>query len=209
MLEIDHIFILTAAGAPLGDRLTAAGWTEGRSRRHPGQGTVNRCWFVRNAMLELLWVCDEAEARSPRTRPTQLWERWSTPGACRFGICWRGNDPLPFATWEYRPVYFPGRSIAIAENVSRLDEPFLFALPFATRPDVEATQPLVHALGWQELTRVTFSSPSSNYSEALRGAISAGLEVVESGELGLELGFDCEQSGRQLAFPEIGLRLCW
>jgi hypothetical protein len=46
----------------------AFGLTEGMSNSHPEQGTANRRYFLRNAMLELLWVHDEREARSSPLR---------------------------------------------------------------------------------------------------------------------------------------------
>ena len=50
---------------------------EGASNSHPGQGTTNRRFFFRNAMLALLWIYDAEEAKSEPIRPTRLWERWS------------------------------------------------------------------------------------------------------------------------------------
>jgi hypothetical protein len=40
--------------------------TEGTPNIHPGQGTANRRFFFRNAMLELLWVNDEQFVQGPR-----------------------------------------------------------------------------------------------------------------------------------------------
>jgi len=75
-LALDHVFVCTAVGAPEAEALTAAGFAEGAGNVHPGQGTACRRFFFRNAFLELVWVHDEAEARSPETAPTRLWERW-------------------------------------------------------------------------------------------------------------------------------------
>src|ERR687886_3025566 len=75
-IELDHLFICTEAGAPEADQLVAFGLTEGTSNLHPGQGTSNRRFFFHNAMLELVWVHDEREMRSPPIAPTRLWERW-------------------------------------------------------------------------------------------------------------------------------------
>jgi hypothetical protein len=40
--------------APEAERIAAFGLCEGPSNVHPGQGTANRRFFFRNAMLELL-----------------------------------------------------------------------------------------------------------------------------------------------------------
>ncbi len=72
MVALDHVFVCTAVAAPEADRLVAFGLTEGTASSHPGQGTANRRFFFRNAVLELLWVHDEHEARSPVVAPPAL-----------------------------------------------------------------------------------------------------------------------------------------
>jgi hypothetical protein len=62
--ELDHLFICTKVGAAKAERLIALGLVEGSSSTHPGQSTANRRFFFRNAMLELLWVHNQEEARS-------------------------------------------------------------------------------------------------------------------------------------------------
>jgi hypothetical protein len=64
-LEINHLFICVRLEAPEVESLARLGLVEGRRQRHMGQGTANVRYFFRNAMVELLWVCDEAEVRSP------------------------------------------------------------------------------------------------------------------------------------------------
>jgi hypothetical protein len=75
-VELDHVFICVSQGAPEADYLTHFGLIEGAANVHPGQGTANRRFFFRNAMLELLWVENPDEARNAQTAPTMLWERW-------------------------------------------------------------------------------------------------------------------------------------
>ena len=89
--ELDHVFICASIGAPEADRLVEFGLTEGTRNAHPGQGTANRRFFFHNAMLELLWVHDAAEAQSELVRPTRLWERWAgrSGGACPLALCFR------------------------------------------------------------------------------------------------------------------------
>ena len=60
--ELDHLFILVAAGGPEAARLSELGLVEGAVNRHPGQGTACRRFFFHNAFLELVWVDDPAEA---------------------------------------------------------------------------------------------------------------------------------------------------
>jgi hypothetical protein len=92
--EIDHVFVLTEVGAPGAEALVRLGFTEGLSNWHEGQGTANRRFFFDNAMLELLWVENVEEARSPAAQPLQLADRWMARSisASPFGICLRARD---------------------------------------------------------------------------------------------------------------------
>ena len=121
-IELDHIFICTASGAPEANELLRFGLREGLPNQHPGQGTGCRRFLFKNAMLELLWVSDENEAKGELARRTLLWERWSRRDAasCPFGICLRPvgsqNPKAPFSSWEYRPPYLAGnQSIHIGD----------------------------------------------------------------------------------------------
>src|SRR5215472_16149438 len=112
-IELDHLFVCTAKGAPEAERLVQVGLHEGPPNDHPGQGTACRRFAFANAMIELLWVKDETEAQSQTTKRTLLWERWSgrQGKASPFGICVRPvslqDRGSPFPTWEYRPLYLP------------------------------------------------------------------------------------------------------
>ncbi|PZV07016.1 MAG: hypothetical protein DCF32_08375 [Leptolyngbya sp.] len=220
--ELDHLFICTAPNAPAAEQLVQFGLVEGRSNRHAGQGTANRCFFFHNLMLELLWVHNAAEAQSEVTRPTYLWERWAgrSQNACPFGLCLRPiegqvHEVLPFPSWDYQPIYLPpGVAIPIATNVSVLTEPMLFYLPFAKRqdsyPEAKA-QPLDHAFGC-EVTRVsltlTQSPPRSGELEALS---ATNLITIQTGPAYLmELGFDGETQGQHHDFrPALPLIIHW
>lgn len=218
--ELDHIFILTDVGAPEADRLTSIGLTEGSSRVHQGQGTTNRRFFFHNFMLELLWVSDAEEARSPLTSPMYLWERWSDLelGTCPFGFCLRpANEPpddRPFPAWEYHPVYLPPNlNNLVGNNVSILREPMLFYLSFAKRQDSSTSaEPLHHRVGFQELTRLTFFSPhNARPSPELQAMVDMGaIKLKWEGDYLLELGFDGERQGERVDLkPDLPLILCW
>jgi Glyoxalase-like domain len=110
-MELDHVFVCTAPGAPEAERLLQFGLHEGPPNQHLGPGTANRRFAFANAMIELLWVSDATEAQNQSTRRTLLWERWSgrEHNASPFGICLRpidSQDTTPaFQGWEYRPAY--------------------------------------------------------------------------------------------------------
>jgi hypothetical protein len=219
--ELDHVFVCTAAGAPEANGLIAFGLAEGKPNVHPGQGTSNRRFFFRNAMLELLWVHDEAQARSPATARTRLFERWKSrnDGACPFGLCFRSTGPgatPPFSAWKYAPGYLPpSLSIQVGNNSEVLAEPMLLHMPFGSRPDKvpEARrQPVAHRIGFREVTRVRLIQPEAvALSPELGSLLGCGsFSVVPGPSHALELGFDHEQEGKSVTFaPELPITFHW
>jgi hypothetical protein len=220
--EFDHLFICTDIGACEADRLISFGLVEGTSNIHLGQGTANRRFFFRNAMLELLWVHAPEEAKSVPIRPTRLWERWTNRknGVCPFGVCFRsrisGGDIVAFSSWAYRPPYLPEtQSYAVGTNSDVLTEPMLFQIPFGQRPDhypTEKAQPLEHHIGWREITRVELVSPTAdNPSSEFQAVINTNQVRLRVGtEYCVELGFDEEVQGHQVDFrPGLPLIVSW
>jgi hypothetical protein len=222
-IELDHLFICTEVGAPEADQLVAFGLTEGTSNLHPGQGTSNRRFFFHNAMLELVWVHDEREVRSPPIAPTRLWERWKyrLTGYSPFGICLRqsgqhasvGPVALPFATWKYCPPYLPPELHIDVATGTAASEPLVFATPISGSPDAfpeERRQPLVHPKGLVEITglRITLRS-GEPLSEAVRMLHRAGVVSFEEGNAHLaETEFDRGSQGRSADFRPL-LPLCF
>jgi hypothetical protein len=224
-VELDHIFICTEIGAPEADQLVAFGLTEGSSNLHLGQGTANRRFFFYNAMLELLWVRDEREVRSPPIAPTRLWERWRYrfSGYSPFGVCLRamvqhavaGPAALPFATWEYRPPYLPPELHIDVATGTAASEPLVFATPYGGRPGVfpeERRQPLVHPKGVVEITGLSITLPRGKpISGVVRTLQRAGVVSFESGNDHLaEIEFDRASQGQSADFrPLLPLRFRW
>ena len=220
--EFDHLFICTDFGASVADRLVEFGLVEGSANPHPGQGTTNRRFFFDNAMLELLWVDDEAAAYSPPIARTRLWERWlnRTSGACPFGLIVRpvpgDEDSVAFSSWAYHPPYLPATvAIAVGTNSENLTEPMLCQIPFGQRPDRYfelKAQPLNHPLGVREITRVELVSPHADRpSSELQALVATDRIKLRLGaEYLIELGFDGEGKGQQLDLrSELPLILSW
>lgn len=219
--ELDHVFVCANVDAPESTQFVALGLTDGRSAVHPGQGTANRCFVFHNAYFELIWVHDEAEACSPLTAGTRLFERWKgrADKTCPFGICFRPTGPSlasgpPFACWDYLPRYVPAsRPIHIGANCDRLAEPMLFFIESASRPDSWPRQPpLQHRLGVRELTRLSWTRPiDTALSPELQAVVDAGCLNVELGRAhALEIGFDneaMEQSASLL--PHLPITFKW
>jgi len=136
-MDLDHLFLFISPEGPEPEALTALGLRESFRRAHPGQGTANLCYCFDNAYLELLWLSNEAEARSPVVARTGLAERagWRKNGACPFGLALRG-EALPCPAWDYRPAYLPeGVSIPVAAFSDDLVQPLVFLSPGRHRPD--------------------------------------------------------------------------
>lgn len=219
--EIDHLFICTSAGAPEADRLVEFGLTEGSGNRHPGQGTANRRFFFRNAMLELLWIADSDEAHSDAAQRTKLFERWTgrNAGCAPFGVCLRpsspGDAPPPFSAWEYRPAYLPRDWTIHVRDGSPLTEPMWFFASFGQRSDRVAAslrEPIEHLIGFRELTAVRVFMPrSERLSPIAREVIETGvLSAVPGDDHLLELTFDGGRGGHQEDFrPVLPLRFRW
>lgn len=208
MVEVDHVFICTARGAPAAERLVDFGLTEGPPNRHPGQGTACRRFFFQNAMLELVWVEDPAEAQSEQTRRTQLWERWSNPGrdACPFGVILRPAPAdfraCPFAFWEYRPASVPDLSLRIA-TAATLNEPMWCFMDVVRSPSN-----IEHPAGLRRLTRISLNCPALSDDCVTRHMAEIGvIDLHQAAAHLLDLEFDC--GGQRKAFdfrPGLPLR---
>lgn len=194
-IELDHLFLCTEPEAPAADALVQFGLHEGPPNQHPGQGTASRRFSFFNAMLELVWVCDEAEAQNERTLPTKLWERWShlQSGASPFGICLRPVDPdnaePPFPSWRYQPSYLTDPLVMhIAE--AGVEEPMWVFMGFMRRAFRE--QHFVeHPVGVREITGVTLTTPAPLRSIASQVVLSNRVLSARDGAAPLlEIEFD-------------------
>lgn len=214
--ELDHVFVCTDVGAPEAEVLVDFGLSEGTANRHPGQGTANRRFFFQNAMIELVFVVDSAEAASGLVRRTGLFERWKgrDSGASPFGICLRpgsyqASGP-PFPAWEYKPPYFSSPAY-LGTNSELIPEPLIVYLPFARRP-APSEQPLEHRTGFRELTAVRIQGPTMEHPSAeLEALARTGLVELAPEEVHrMEIGFDGETQGRSTDFsPVLPLTLRW
>ena len=221
-VEVDHVFVSASVDAPEAQRLIDLGLIEGSSIRHPGQGTANRRFFFANAMLELIWVENEPEARSEAepARRLHLWERWSgrDGAACPFGVCLRPSegqsDVAPFPAWVYRPAYSPV-GLPVANNSTVDSEPLVFYIPLHRRMDsapADQRQPFVHKLPIRELTAVRIFAPAAaTPSPAMLAALESGaFSFQPAARALLELGFDGERRGQRADLrPALPLVLLW
>ena len=215
-MELDHVFILCASGAPEADALVTLGLTEGSSNSHKGQGTACRRFFFDRMYLELLWVANPEEARSALARPTGLWDRWSGrhDQACPLGIVVApsaGEDAEhpPFEAWRYHPPYMPpDLSLYVAADAP-LSEPACFWLGVHRGRRGFPSEPTSHRLGTR-VTKVVAGTPTgAAASPSLRAIETAGLVTVAASDTYvLDLTIDGGGSGRSMDLrPVLPLRL--
>jgi hypothetical protein len=216
---VDHFLICTAVGAPGAERLRQFGLVEGSPNLHPGQGTACPRFFFQNAMLELIWVHDAVEARSEQTRRTMLWERWSGVGHATspFGIILRPppetQGACPFPSWQYRPASIPDLKLHIADGIGP-EEPMWCHMEAGRAPKdapPERRQPLEHASGFHEITRVRIVSPSLPETSITHAMTRAGVISSKTGpEHLLELEFDGGGQEKRMDFrPDLPLVFTW
>jgi hypothetical protein len=185
-IELDHLFVCTAYGAPQAETFVQFGLREAPANQHPGQGTSCRRFAFANAMIELLWVNNPSEAQNQSTRSTLLWERWAgrESNASHFGICLRPADPnamgeAPFPSWEYRPAYLPD-PLLMHIGEAGIEEPMWVYMSFMKRAQREHWF-TGHPAGIREITGLTLTTPVP-----LRSPVSE--RVMESGILATRIG---------------------
>ena len=177
---LDHLFVLPRGLDPatsltdstreaadvFSAALREAGFAEGSSRDHPGQGTTNRRLFLDGLMIECLLVTDEADLDGPRGAPLALGPRFRDPRASALGLAFRpepdGTGDAPgFDAVPYRPSYLPdGLHIDVAAGLGP-DVPLLFHLPFV-RPRAGPPaddEPRAHPNGARSATAWRLDSP--------------------------------------------------
>lgn len=205
-IELDHLFVCSAPGAPEAERLIQFGLREGPPNQHPGQGTACRRFAFENAMIELFWVSDPSEAQNQSTRRTLLCERWSgrEGGASPFGICLRPTDPEdveppPFLSWQYRPAYLPD-PLVMDIGVAGIEEPMWVHMRFMKRAQREQWF-IEHPIGIREITGLTLTTAIPLRSPASQKVVESGILTTRTGATSLlEIEFDGNRRQKQVDF---------
>jgi hypothetical protein len=219
-MELDHIFIFTQESEQVAQSLRYLGLSEGTPNIHPGQGTACRRFFFHNAYLELAWVIDEQEIKSPAVVNTKLWERsqYQSTKYCPFGLCFRAIEKAKDKVsllfddgWHYYSSFLPeGQFANIASNANFPAEPMLFEMPFfGIAPKdypLEKQQPLNHTNGFKEITKIslTLPTPSSNMSLPLQKVLrNDEVNVFEGEEYRVCIEFDGAKIGKMQNFHHL------
>ena len=213
-LELDHIFVAASVGAPEIRLLKAAGFTEGDTNEHQGQGTACRRVYFENAYLELLWLVDAQAADTPPVRRTGLAQRADPRhSSSPFGFGLRSSvEPVPdppFDTWKYSPSYLPaGAAFAMAANSDMLDEPLIFVLPWSRTPTWSTPD---HPNGARRLTRTHLVFHRGARSWVMQQFESLGLVSLSTGDgplLQIEFDHAAQRERRDLR-PELPIEVAW
>ncbi|QMU28149.1 VOC family protein [Adhaeribacter radiodurans] len=226
-MELDHIFLFTQNHVLLAESLKDFGLIEGTPNEHPGQGTACRRFFFQNAYLELAWVVNEVEIKSSALAKSKLFERSQYPRTpySPLGLCFRTNEHQSLApsllfedSWRYYSNFLPKQQFAnIASNENFPDEPMLFEMPFFSLAPVEypieKKQSLTHIRGFQEITGVLLTLPttSSNLSSAMNIVLADSMVKISKGkDYGITLEFDFGKNKQKKDFfPLAPLILKW
>ncbi|MEM1377033.1 MAG: VOC family protein [Pseudomonadota bacterium] len=202
-IELDHIFWMVPKSAVTGvtERFEAIGLRESYRRAHPGQGTANVCYCFENAFLEVLWLEDESEARSPSIARTLLADR-GIGQANPFGMCWRGKADL--AMWDFRPTYLPdGVSIPMATLSDDPCLPLLFTFPGAKPP--RDLPPKRHGgmqaeAGWSSLELISMQCGAPDDLRPVADQMAKPF-IVTGGEPSCTVRFSGEADAYDLKLP--------
>jgi len=213
---VDHIFIFSNTAGKEADDLVHFGFTEGSNRIHPGQGTVNRKFYVENFFLEILWIHDKAEIKSKTTSITKLWERsqFQKNNCSPFGLCFVNTDDTDALFQDakkYQPNYFPnGMSIDIITNEYQPQFPWTFRLPYKGAKK-KTTEPTQHANNIKQLTRVTFDIAKTKIQNDFTKLIAKNSIVTfkASNSNHLTLEFDKHQQRKRKEFPALQLTILY
>ncbi|MFY0685664.1 MAG: VOC family protein [Cyclobacteriaceae bacterium] len=208
-MQIDHIFIFSSEQGREADELIQFGLVEGSNRIHPGQGTRNRKFYFKNFFLELVWVSNENEIKSPATAPTRLWERanYKINGYSPFGLCMEPTDDVEElfeGCLKYSPDYISDEQtfeIITQENSPQL--PWACRVPHASEFD-KLTD---HPNGLQKLSKVTFGVKGAfrpnRFTEVLSS--KALIEFENNDDHCLTLEFDEHRTGQTKHFDSLPL----
>ena len=211
-IVLDHFLILTDVGAPEAELLSEFGFLEGPPNIHPGQGTANRRFFFRNAMLELIYIRDQEEAQNGSARRLRLFERRSSAQASPFGVALKASDTTAqssFQGWRYYPEYLGSdKYLLIGDNSEILNEPLCILIPADLPPS--ASEPL-SAEPFTSVSELRLGVPVAQPSSVLAAigdidGVTLELNVPHQ----MEVVFNDEREGLSKDFrPALPLRIRW
>jgi hypothetical protein len=222
-VELDHVWVVVAGGAPERRALEAAGlrvWPT--VQRHEGQGTAAVMVELDGTFLELLWpdstvaVAPGREVAAAKFRARQ---RWRTSGWSPFGIGLRTRagapDSLPFTTWPLRLAWMaPGEALRMLTARADTTSPSVWVVPRSSALE-DATIPAAarrHPNGARTITALRLTMPrAAPETEAVRALVEQRVVTLARGEAWLlEVTMDGGVRGRERDLrPALPLVVRW
>lgn len=213
-MNVDHVFIFSNKGREADD-LVEFGLIEGSGRVHPGLGTANRRFFFDNFYLEILWVENEAEAKSEYASPLKLWERstFNDNDYSRYGLCFENeidSDPLFKNSLKFQPEYYPkGKFLEVFPHKDEPYFPWIFRLPISSVKK-HLNEPTQHdSLGIKKLTKVIFGLKTTELESGIIVKIqnNSDVEFNIAKENSLILTFDDGEQKKYMKFEKLNLEI--
>ena len=205
-MNIDHIYIFSDQGKET-DELVAFGLTEGSGRIHQGIGTTNRRIFFENFYLEILWVRNEAEAKS--VEKIGLWERnnYKNSNYSRFGLCLENTEDTDVIfkdSIKWQPDFLPiGNQVEIITNEKM---PWIFKFPKNRKRQLD--EPKTHKIGLKKLTKVIFNFRNIDLKNILTEIENNSIiEFNQASEDLLILEFDNSKQTKSKRFDNLNLEI--
>ena len=225
-LELDHVFVWVAKGAPEAEALQKAGLhLQPETNQHTGQGTASKIFIFENLYLELIWIEDEqAAAKNAARSGTDMLRRarWQQTGASPFGVGLHrltgAEAALPFPVKSYWSEWMqPNTVIEFAQSVTNEREPMYFVLPGYLSINTPAMAKMLnerfnssrHPLGASRLTNLRIVTTSKTLSPTSQQLVRGGVMKVERGTKPLaELTFDDGKQEKSVDFrPQLPIVL--
>ena len=215
-LEVDHLMIHVAPGAPERIALVRAGFRIAPDLNlHEAQGTASITVEFRNGFLELVWRDTSVSVDPGLERIAMRFRRqgeWRSSGWSPFGIGLRRSpgapDSLPFPTRAVRAPWMPpGASLDIISSASDSTGPRLFVVPRSMvanglrdseseRQRLSKRDTFIHANGARVITAVKVSVPDRGLTPAIElVAKHSPVEFVHGSDWLLEITFDSGRRG--------------
>ena len=215
-MEVDHFYFCTEQANDVADLLKEFGLKEGQPNTHPGQGTTNRRFFFQNSMMELLYITNEKETHTERTKVLGIAQQFKNPKQNKIGIIFRPSESeertCPFECVQYKPMYLPDNLYMDIGCSTYKSEPKYIFLNFINKP--KNRDDVYHEIDGtivKNVTKITLYLKSKSISKTTKIIESnSNLNIVTQNEDMLEIELDNgKMKKHKNFFPLIPLRIRW
>lgn len=206
-MRIDHVFIFVNCKEEANE-LIDFGLTEGSGRIHKGIGTANRRFFFENFYLEILWVANEAEAKSMKNLGILERSNFHNSGFSRFGLCLKHTDDTDSIfenTIQWHPMFLPENQFV--DILTSEHMPWIFRFP-KNRANKQIDEPKVHPSKIRRLSNLIFKFVEKSFEKKLEYISNNSIiEFDQASENTLILEFDSNNQGKSREFKSLNLEI--